>query len=436
MAFLDQLPKKHDRDVVEKHDSTFLSPMVMFKSSPYNTTFVDSRLVKIKAMPEQSLADTYTFLHRANDYGLIKTSDAMLHARMSIKTGAGAYGANTLQKTLQPFPLRTMWKSKEVYVNDVLVKNTINQEKYISYIRHLFTDDVAIQDRDQGEGAVFDTVTLIMGNLNTSGANGDSIAGIGNGTDCVNGGARVKQQLTTAPRGDFHVYDTVDTTLFNENGSDRYVPSDYDIKLVLNRDDKNQYLYGDATASAAMFLNIDDFTLILPLFKPNQQLSQAINEMMINEGKETKYYTTQYRITPRAIANGAQIIQENDLFNGLRPTRVYIVLMTQTRFNGGYEVNPFRFILPAFTYAAIRINNCIVQPEYRRQEDAYLELRKILNKTHRKMPFNWERYVDTFGILVFDLSENKDSFNEILTNATTGIINFKMTLSAPLTAAS
>ena len=48
------------------------------------------------------------------------------------------------------------------------------------------------------------------------------------------------------------------------------------------------------------------------------------------------------------------------------------------------------------------------------------------------MPFDFTAYESSYGFLATDLSENKDSFNEVLPNSTSGVVSVDMTLTAGL----
>ena len=109
----------------------------------------------------------------------------------------------------------------------------------------------------------------------------DSLVNVSDGGDgLVNHGAR-ECAILYCPGTDIHVIDTVDTACFNENGGDRYLPSDFDFKIILQRATKNKYLFGTLAQCQAFELCINDFTLHLPMYKPEDQLARAINHLMI-----------------------------------------------------------------------------------------------------------------------------------------------------------
>jgi hypothetical protein len=99
---------------IEKHDSGFSGPMIMFPPFPHNDTFVETREIKIPASPVDTQVETYTFIHNKQDYGVMRTEDATLSATINIKTTAnGNNPANDRVVALNPMPLRLGWKTKE-----------------------------------------------------------------------------------------------------------------------------------------------------------------------------------------------------------------------------------------------------------------------------------------------------------------------------------
>ena len=43
------------------------------------------------------------------------------------------------------------------------------------------------------------------------------------------------------------------------------------------------------------------------------------------------------------------------------------------------------------------------------------------------MPFSYDDYVSSYGMIVSDLTTNKDSYNQMLLNSTSGIVSLDMT---------
>ena len=74
-------------------------------------------------------------------------------------------------------------------------------------------------------------------------------------------------------------------------------------------------------------LHLHDFELDLPVYKPVEQLRQAINTMLTDRNEEAKYYTVQHRVVVQTITGGNQTYQATDIFNGKVPLRFYIMFL-------------------------------------------------------------------------------------------------------------
>ena len=64
-----------------------------------------------------------------------------------------------------------------------------------------------------------------------------------------------------------------------------------------------------------------------------------------------------------------------------------------------------------------------------------MNLRQNLDRRHSEMPFSHAAYQSSYGIILHDLSANKDGHSQVLPNSTVGVVgldlNFKADLTAP-----
>jgi hypothetical protein len=98
---------------VEKHDGAFAGPLMMFATFPHNITFEESRELKINATPVDKDAETYTFIHNHQEYGVMVTEDATISAALQLVVAAnGANLANTQRIAPIMKPLVFGWKTK------------------------------------------------------------------------------------------------------------------------------------------------------------------------------------------------------------------------------------------------------------------------------------------------------------------------------------
>jgi hypothetical protein len=101
-------------------------------------------------------------------------------------------------------------------------------------------------------------------------------------------------------------------------------------------------------------------------------------------------------------------------------------IVPQTVYNGAYTINPFSAAFPDITYYAISVNEAIIPPVYRDSQTAYMNLRQIQDRRYREMPFTYDEYQSDYGIIVNDLSPNKDGFDQVLPNVTSRNVSIEI----------
>ena len=77
----------------------------------------------------------------------------------------------------------------------------------------------------------------------------------------------------------------------------------------------------------------------------------------------------------------------------------------------------------------------MIPPIYRTSQVAYMNLRQILDRRYSEMPFTYDEYVSDYGIIVNDLSPNKDGFDQVLPNVTGGNVTIEIHFTADTAAA-
>jgi hypothetical protein len=412
-----------DDEPVELHDSGFSPPMVMFPTFPYNDTFLESRKMKLVAGPTANPdAEEYTFIHAPNDYGVMDLQNAKIKASIAIATIAGnANLANDQVVLLNQSPLKMCWKSREVLLNNQRINSLSSQENEIAFLDHL--------TREVPTGYIPEE--KITGCIHNTPQASDSIVQLlaPDHAGHVNKGAGKRYALCNQGT-QLECYDSINIMGDNK----RYVLSSFEIKIRLTRLEKTKTLFGDDTHCALAKIRYHDLEITIPAYKPKMQLMTAINTAMIQKGEEAKYYVRHHRYVPIPVLAGTRKIIKNDIFTGARPTRVYVYIRTQERYNGSYELNPNRMIFPDLEFIGIKINEAFVEPTIENSREAYINLRRVLNRSHDEMPFNFDDYKQSYGFIAFDMSENKDSYNQILPNSTSGVCSIEMRLSRDLVA--
>lgn len=246
-----------------------------------------------------------------------------------------------------------------MYVNNDLIQPVTTHESELSYVNHLLS---------KVPSGYKDSQAICMGYHDTPGKF-DSRVRIDAITEatCVNKGAG-KRGTAFDNGAENLVIDKFDTFGHNRH----YVPSSFEVKIVLTRLEKVKYIFGTTAHAVAVRMEINELQIRIPVFKPVQQLSEAINEAMIQKGDECKYYITTYRYVATPVATSAQHVQVNDIFTGSRPHRVITYVKSQARYNGAHQLNPNLMAFPAVNHYAIKINEAIIPPVIRNSKEAYV----------------------------------------------------------------
>ena len=206
-----------------------------------------------------------------------------------------------------PLPLRTLFKSKELKINDTLITPSTNDGHYQSYISAL--------TRELPDGYE-DSKEINLFYLDTAGEMNNFAA--------ANSNSLIRR---TASRVNTVLYDIVDTTCFNESG-DVWIPSALKLEVKYVRAGKANVLMGDNHADLRFVdarVSLEDLKITIPVFKPREQLTGALNKMFVEANKEAKYYTTVFRTVNTIVPAGRRKIQENDVFNGSLPVRMFLM---------------------------------------------------------------------------------------------------------------
>ena len=194
---------------IDRHDAIISAPLNIFASKPFNGTFIERRIDEIFATPKDPFSEVYTFTRPGNNVGLLKSSDALISCDLSIRSQVNALvDANTV--VVPPLPLRTLFKTKETKINEVLVTPSSNESHIQSYIAFL-TREVPSGYKD--------SKSINLSHLDMA-AHMDAHNQAGSG-------AISRRDLT---RVNAHVIDMVDCTCFND-GEDVWLPSALKIEL-------------------------------------------------------------------------------------------------------------------------------------------------------------------------------------------------------------
>ena len=63
------------------------------------------------------------------------------------------------------------------------------------------------------------------------------------------------------------------------------------------------------------------------------------------------------------------------------------------------------------------------------QQEAYLQLRDVLNRKYSEMPVTFEQFQNGYGIVAFDLTSNQDTHLAVLPSRSSGVVNCEIDFS-------
>lgn len=412
------------KEIVDQKDVLFSTPLQIFKSKPYSDTFEEFREVTVHASPVNPLSDVYSFTRSANNVGLLKTSDALISANVSIRTAAGVICTANSGAMVPPCLLRTIWGSKQVFVDDVLISSESSNGGIASYIK-LLTRETSKMWTDSSD------INLHALDTATARTTHNNITSTLDGTTTNVGGYSRVVALRAANKP---MIDRIDTILFNEAGMDVFLPSVFKLQLQFARELQNRYISGTTHADfpiAGLHVYLDDLKIKIPVYKPKAQLSLAINAMLVDKNEECRYYTTSFRTIAVPVTAGQRVHDQIDVFNGAVPTRAYVMYQAQANYNGTHATNMFTFQWTAGWPNKIEFSvNGVIYKTMMSSEECYMELRKVLNRKVGEMPFTHAQYDNGFGIVATDLTSCQDSHLTVLPLRPAGVVNCKIEFSA------
>lgn len=222
---------------VEKHNSGFMSPMIMFPTFPHNDAFVESRELVLTAAPVDPQANVYTFVHPRQDYGVMITEDATISATIAIKTTANDNNpANDQVFALNLLLLRLAWKSKE---------------HELAYINFLLTQ---VPSGYLPSKQINLCIPYTPGHF-------DSIANLEDGADGLeNQGARARY-LACSRANELICLDHFDIMGYNK----RFVPTSFEFKIKLRRLEKEKVLFGNEGHRGTIDVRYKDLKIVIPV---------------------------------------------------------------------------------------------------------------------------------------------------------------------------
>jgi hypothetical protein len=208
------------------------------------------------------------------------------------------------------------------------------------------------------------------------------------GDNIVNHGAR-RRYMACSQDTELICMDYFDLMGYNKH----YVPTSFDFKVCLTSLEKTKVLMGNATHCGNVDVRFTDLKLTVPITKPNAQLSQAINELMIQKNDECRFYVTSYRYVAIPLPQGSRHILQNDIFNGARPSRLITKVVWQTVYNGAHTLNA-NYVLESTPVEELTENQpeCVFDEQNQDENECYSN--EIEKNEEGEIPDNEENIVE------------------------------------------
>ena len=143
--------------------------------------------------------------------------------------------------------------------------------------------------------------------------------------------AAISQSKTAVLFGRLHL------DLFQQ---EKYLPNGIEIRLRLNRSSPNYCLTGGNNAPHAKIV-LETVSLHVRNVELLPVVANDLNHVTAQQN--IKIPIRRVEVKSFTIGNGIQSKVEDHLFQGQLPKRVFIAMVTNAAFNGGYATNPFRF---------------------------------------------------------------------------------------------
>ena len=210
----------------------------------------------------------------------------------------------------------SMLNSVDLYLNNKLISSNSDTCPYRAYIENLLS-----YNADSKSTHLKASVLWVEHILNHDGVN------VGLQTRM----AAISQSNTAELFGRLHL------DLFQQ---EKYLPDGIEIRLRLNRSSPNFCLTGGNNAPNAKIV-LETVSLHVRNVELLPVVANDLNQVIAQQNM--KIPIRRVEVKTFTIGNGIQSKVEDHLFQGQLPKRVFIAMVTNAAFNGGYDTNPFRF---------------------------------------------------------------------------------------------
>ena len=219
--------------------------------------------------------------------------------------------------------LHSMFNSVDLYLNNKLISSNSDTYPYRAHIENLLSYNADSKSTFLNASVLW--VEDTAAHFDTLNHDGVKNTGIQKRI------AVISQSKTAELFGRLHL------DLFQQ---EKYLPNGIEIRLRLNRSSPNFCLTGGNNAPNAKIV-LETVSLHVRNVELLPVVANDLNHVIAQQNM--KIPIRRVEVKTFTIGNGIQSKVEDHLFQGQLPKRVFIAIVTNAAFNGGYASNPFRF---------------------------------------------------------------------------------------------
>ena len=296
--------------------------------------------------------------------------------------------------------LRSMWKDVKFEIGDQNISESDGDYHYKSFIKTLLYE---VKDE-----AMTNKLATGLFYADTNGAH-DSFNG---DNDPFNDGAFNRINRTSGGR-EFLMEGTIGEDFFD---SKLYLLNDIKMKLTLTRNEDQVILMAN-DGTKGYKLQIMRLTVLLPLADVGAAIVTG-HAAGLEEGGLAQYFFKQSKLIRHEIAPGLTTKDIKVHSSGPIPNRVVVVFVSDDRYDGGYNINPFHF--DHLNIQSIRLETggrSIPSSSNQTYNFTTRNYGPLLNDIYEVGPnscINYENFDKGYALFVFNINTMEDSSNRLM----------------------
>ncbi|XP_067939591.1 uncharacterized protein F54H12.2-like [Watersipora subatra] len=295
---------------------------------------------------------------------------------------------------------QTLFQQIDVSLNDVIITDSSNLYHYRAMIETLLSYS------DESKQSQLTMSMFAKDTANAMEARNDSNKGF------------VERKRLTEKSKTVQLIGKIHSDIFFQN---RYLLNGVDLKLTLIKNsDKLILMSGGASGFKLKIINASFFVRKV---KINDGIQMKHIEMLEKELKPALYPIRRVTMKSFNIPSGSLSCNEENLFNGILPKRIFIGMVDARSFEGNFEYNPFNFKHKNLKYCSLLVDGKMVpqKPFFTDFSNdqflrSYFSLIEGTGKAFKDVGIGIDRteYAHGYSLLAFDLTPSLDddgSFN-------------------------